>query len=301
MKPHFLIIGAAKSGTTSIYEGLKQHPKIQMSSVKEPNFFALEGSDLAFKPGSTTSGYLEECVTDWDQYLQLFHPSNGHKILGEASPIYLYDTNAAKRIHQYIPTAKLIVILRNPIERAYSNFLQHVREGIETTDSFSTAIELEERRLAEKWWWGFAYIKAGFYHQQLLRYTNIFASDQIKIYLYDDFKLSPEDILRDIFQFLDVDPAFTSSSLSTQHNVGGAPQNKALHSFLSKPNPLKEPFKRLLPQKLRKRLVTNLKARNLAKPPLDNDLKRMLTEIYRSDILKLSTLIDRDLSAWLGE
>lgn len=299
MTPHFLIIGAAKSGTTSLYEGLSQHPQVHMSSVKEPNFFALEGSDLTFKAGSTTAGYLDECVTDWHNYTQLFHPADSHQVLGEASPMYLYDANAARRIYQYIPNTKLIVILRDPIERAYSNFLQHVREGIETTDSFSEAIELEDKRLEENWWWGFAYIKAGFYYQQLLRYTNVFNREQVKIYLYDDLKVSPENILKDIFQFLEIDPSFTSSSLAAKHNVGGAPQNKALHSFLSKPNPIKEPLKRLLPESFRKRLVSTLKSRNLAKPQLDAEIKKRLTEIYRDDILNLEHLIGRNLSAWL--
>jgi len=128
--PNFLIIGAAKSGTTSLYHALKQHPKIFMSPVKEPNFFALEGGELNYPQGTVDPRYLAQCITTKEEYNQQFEGVSNEIAVGEASPIYLYHPQAPVRIKNCLPNVKIIVILRNPIERAYSNFLHHIREGV---------------------------------------------------------------------------------------------------------------------------------------------------------------------------
>lgn len=296
--PNFFIVGAAKAGTTSLYAMLKQHPQIYMSPVKEPNFFALEGDSLDYAAGTTSAGYLDKCITDLEAYHKQFQSVKAETAIGEASPIYLYHPKAPERIQNYIPDAKLIVILRDPVERAYSNFLHHVREGLETFPDFEQALRAEEKRIHENWWWGFYYVKAGFYHDQLQRYIERFDASQMKVYLYEDLKQNPKEMLRSLFEFLGVDPLFTLN-VDKKHNIGGLPRNQLWWNFLSQPNPIKAPFKRLLPPKFRRRLVLNLKDKMLVKPDLSPELRSHLIQVYRSDIHRLQELLQRDLSTWL--
>lgn len=297
--PNFLIIGAAKSGTTALHDAFAQHPQIYMSPTKEPNFFALEGNTLNYAPGSVQASYLAHCITDLSVYREQFRPDVKQIAVGEASPIYLYDCKAPERIQSYIPDVKLIAIIRDPIERAYSNFLHHIRDGLETTNDFLEAITLEESRITDNWWWGFHYIRSGFYYEQLKRYFERFDRSQIKIFLYEDLSKNRLNTLQNLFQFLEVDPTFTPD-MSIRRNVTGVPKNKNLHRFLSQTHPIKTFLKPLLPEKLRKRLVTNLKNQNLEKPQIPTSIREQLHPIFRKDILQLQDLIQRDLSAWLN-
>ena len=140
--PNFLIIGANKAGTTSIYSYLKQHPQIYMSPVKEPMFFTLEGKNID-RTEVSRQITLKTAVNDIEDYQALFQGVSNEKAIGEASTAYLHCPWCAERIKQYIPDVKLIAILRDPIERAYSNYLMYVRWGLETLD-FPEAVRQEE-------------------------------------------------------------------------------------------------------------------------------------------------------------
>ena len=296
--PNFLIIGAAKSGTTSLYTWLKQHPQIYMTPVKETNFFAFEGEKLNFAKESITEAYLRGFKTSIEAYIEQFQGVSNEIAIGEASPTYLYYPRASERIQHYIPNTKLIAILRNPVERAYSMFLHHIREGIEPFSDFAQALEQEQNRIRNNWWWGSYYIQGGFYYTQLKRYFNRFDKSQIKIYLYQDLKANPHELLQDIFEFIGVDKSFVPD-MSIKYNMTGIPRSKFWHQFLSKPNFIKASLKPLLPGKLTKHIVVNLKNRNFFKPELDSAIKRELIQVYREDILKLQDLTERYLSKWL--
>ncbi|MDY6784009.1 MAG: sulfotransferase [Cyanobacteriota bacterium] len=296
--PNFLIIGAAKAGTTSLYSWLAQHPQIYTSPIKEPNFFALQGEELNYPAGTIHQRYLIECKLNLDAYLDLFKRVSDETAIGEASPIYLYHSQAASRIREFIPHAKIIAILRDPVERAYSNFLHHVRDGFETFSDFSQALQAEKERMKNGWWWGFYYISGGFYSQQLKRYLKHFDRRQIKIYLYEDLRSNAQSLLQDIFEFLQIDSTFVPNR-SQKSNGTGIPKNRILHRFLLQQNPLKNYLKPALPPGFRERLRLYLSKRNLSKPPLPPALKTQLKAIYREDILELQNLIQRDLSHWL--
>ncbi len=148
--PNFLVIGATKSGTTSLYTYLKQHPEVYMP-MKEPNFFALEGREPPFFRGP--EGWKEPSqkrITDLEGYRTLFAGASGEKAMGEVSPLYLYAPQAAYRIRRYVPEAKLVAILRNPVERAYSAYMHLVREDREPL-GFAEALKEEERRIQSNW------------------------------------------------------------------------------------------------------------------------------------------------------
>jgi hypothetical protein len=190
--PNFLIIGAMKSGTTALYHYLRQHPQVYMSPKKEPRFFALEAERLYLdrtddqKPLQTLSS-----VADIEAYRALFEGVSKEVAIGEASHWYLYSPRLRESeqhyipevIKHYTPSVKLIAVLRNPAERAYSQFLHFVRSGLEPLTDFAQALREEEARKRNNWPFE-NYLSRGFYYDQLKRYFDRFAHDQIKVYLY---------------------------------------------------------------------------------------------------------------------
>jgi hypothetical protein len=149
-------------------------------------------------------------------------------------------------------------------------------------------------------WAGGAYISPGFYCEQLKRYFGIFNRNQIKIYLYEDFKTDPLYVLKNIYRFLDVDDTFIPN-VSVKHNVSGITKSKAW-DLLLRPNRLKNSLKAVFPHSLRERIVIRvmgIKNRNLVKPRLSPEIRKELISVYRYDILNLQDLIERDLSKWL--
>lgn len=297
--PNFIVVGAGKSGTTALYEYLDQHPQIYMSPIKETNFFALEGEQAAFRGPGVQERINSWSVTDIEDYRALFDRASGETAIGEVCPLYLYSPKAPGRIQHHVPDVKLIAILRNPVERAYSAFTHLIRDDREPFGDFARALEEEELRIRDNWPWIWHYKRVGFYYEQLSRYFDIFDRERIRIYLHEDLRFQPADMLPDMFRFLGVDPEFTPD-VSTRHNVSGIPRSKTLHSFLMKANPIKAGIKPLIPTKLRRRLVLNVRNRNLVRAPgLSSAVRRELVEAYRDDVLKLQELIQRDLQSWL--
>lgn len=293
--PNFLIIGAAKAGTTSLYDYLNQHPQIYMSPIKEPRFFALEGEKLDF--GGPAQGINRTSVTTWEQYCQLFQEVTTEKAIGEASTVYLSDLKAPQRIKHYLPEVKLIAILRDPAERAFSSYVHLVRDGYENL-SFAEAIEAEPSRIKEKWQPLWYYKERGFYYEQLQRYFAIFKPEQIKIYLYKELAADSTAVIQELTRFLGVNDTFTPDL--TRKNVSGIPKNRFLQNLFTKDNPIKSVVKPLLPKSLRQSVLQNVTKSNLGtKPTLSPQMRQKLIAIYREDILKLQELIQKDLSEWL--
>ena len=205
--PNFLIIGAAKAGTTALHEYLQQHPQIYMTPTKETNFFAFAGEDLNFQ-GPKDEALKDFSITDLDTYQAEFAEVTNEKAIGEACPSYLYYPQAASRIKHYLPDVRLIVILRNPVDRAYANFLHTVRDDREPYRNFALALQEEPNRIDNNWEWFWHYIQVGFYGKQLKHYYETFAPSQIKIYLYEDLKENAIALLQDIFCWLEVENTF---------------------------------------------------------------------------------------------
>ena len=222
--PNFLIIGAHKAGTTSLYQYLKQHPQIFMSAVKEPHFFSFMGHPLNFNDPGFNPTKLQT-VASIDDYQALFQDVGDAEAIGEASPSYLYVAQSASNIYQYLPKVKIIAILRNPVDRAYSNFLHcRAREhGREPLGDFLEALQAEPMRTRDNWSPLWHYQQMGFYYQQLQRYYKQFPKEQIRMYLYDDLLSNPEALLQDMFQFLQVNTKFMPD-LSKRYNVSGVPK-----------------------------------------------------------------------------
>jgi hypothetical protein len=271
-----------------------------MSPVKEPKFFALEGKRLEFRGPNDETHINRKSVTDIGAYRALFGGVTDEKAIGEASPMYLYSPEAPGRIKHYIPEARLIAILRNPVDRAYSSFLQRVQKGQEPLSDFAQTLRDEENRVRNNWAPRWQAKRIGFYYAHLKRYYDTFEPDQIKVFLYEDLKGDSVGLAQSAYRFLGVDDTFVPD-VSLVHNLSGIPKSKALQLFLSRPNPLRSVLKLVVPRGLRPNLTAYVENRNIAgpPPPLDQDVRKELIESYREDILKLEKLIDRDLSTWL--
>jgi hypothetical protein len=295
--PNFLIIGAPKAGTTGMYDTLIQHPQIYMSPVKEPEFFALEGDPLNFC-GPGDEQFKRYYVTERAQYIKLFDAVLDQTAIGEASPAYLSLSEiASRRIQHYVPHARLIAILRQPADRAYSHYAMHVAEQREPL-SFTQALAAEEERLRMNWKESWAYRRLGFYHHLLQPYYERFPSEQIRIYLYDDWKKKPLEVLQSIFRFLQVDDTFIPEVVIS--NVNMLPRSRVIQGLLAPTSRLKKWLKPLLPIRMSKSIGSGLRSFNkVSSPPIDPEIRRKLTEDYREDILRLQDLINRDLSSWL--
>ena len=296
--PNFFVIGAAKAGTTSFYHYLQQHPDIFFSPIKEPKFFALEDKLPHYRGPGDQQQMTRGFVTDLEAYQALFGARRQERAVGEASTLYLYSRRTAACIHRYVPEAKLIAILRNPVDRAYSNFLQQVRDGYEPLTDFVEALRAEETRIRDKWMPFWHYRQRGFYYRQLRRYFDLFDRPQIKVYLYEDLKADPQRLGCDVFRFLEVDDTIVLDT-AIKYNVSGWPKHQVLHKLLVRPNPVKTLVKGLTSARLRRLTKASLKRRNLERRPLPMETRRWLTKVYREDVLRLQDLIERDLSAWV--
>jgi Sulfotransferase family len=298
--PNFLVFGAAKSGTTSVYKYLQQHPDILMSSFKEPGFFAFEGEHPILNGPGAQKWVDRWVVSDLAAYQELFANYQGEKAIGDASPYYIYYEKTPHTIKKYAPEMKLIAILREPVDRAFSNYVWALRDRAESLTDFAEALAVEESRIKDNWGPKWHYKNQGFYYQQLKPYYDMFPREQIKIYLYDDLVGDSVKVMQDIFTFLEVDANF-QPNMSKRHNTSKLTRNQAWQKFLDKPNIFKSAIKPFLSEKFRQNIKQNAKEKNSYKPKLDENLRQELKVEYRDNIVQLQDLIQQDLSLWLED
>jgi len=299
--PNFLVLGAAKSGTTSLYRYLEQHPQICLPDRKETNFFACEGIPLnSFRGDGRMPNFLLSSITQLEDYKALFQQGKEKIASGEVSTSYLYDEGAPERIQRLIPGAKLIAILRNPIDRAYSHFLQLRREQREPFASFPEALRAEQSRIQQKYLWDYFYKGQGFYFQQLQRYYALFPAEQVRVYLYEDLENDAHRLVADLFSFIGVDKDFPVDT-SIKYNTGGIPVHPWFGRIISTNNGIRTLIKQLFKPQTRqqlKKLYMRLFIRSA--PLMPGSAYELLRDAYHDDIAHLQDLLQRDLSAWLA-
>jgi hypothetical protein len=288
--PNFLILGAQKSGTTSLFNYLGQHPEVYTSPVKEPHFLDYGGES---ETGPSRSP--NPPIKSFGEYEKLFDGVRNEKAVGEATPTYLYLPGSPVLIKRLLPDAKLIAVLRDPTERAYSAYQHAVRNGREPLRSFAAALAEEDRRVLEGWPPRYHYRSRGFYHAQLSRYLDLFDRERVRVYLFEDLRNDPLGMIGDIFDFLGVSADFTPD-VSTRYSRTGIPRSRAVGALakrLRRPTPA---LKRVVPFGARQWI----KGRVFVKaPPMDPAVRQELVEAYREDVVALGDLLGRDLSAWL--
>ncbi len=293
--PNFLLIGANKAGTTSLYHYLKQHPEIYFSPVKEPMFFSLYGVPA---PPPRSAPYMDKAVYDLESYANLFEQATTETALGEASTSYLAVPRSAATIKNFVPDVRLIAVLRDPAERAFSHYQMDVRMGLEEL-SFEDAVEAEVASTEKGEATRRRYVRYGMYGKQLGEYFKHFAPEQFSIQIYREFKRDPQPIIRELFRFLNVDESFVPD-MSMHHNTATANVRPAQHA-----NPFRRGYKsrlrRLVRQTLFGERIVAQNRGNAHRPALTREMRVRLREIFREDIIDLQELLGRDLKYWLQD
>ena len=279
MKVNTFIVGAPKTGTTSLYYYLNQHTNVCMSSIKEPNFFSAKEVNSLF--------YKSQIVDEINEYHKLFS-QNKKQIIGEASVSYLFFDEVPNRIYKYNPKAKIIILLRNPIERALSHYLMDFRLGF-CSENFEDIIAQPE--IFPQYYQ--QYLELGNYFLQLKRYINVFNENQLSIVFYDDLKSDSQKVMKHIFSFLEIE--FQDLVYSIQ--ISFLSPSNIFVSELYKFNSLRKIVKSLFPEPFLS-LVKSIFFSYNSKPTFSDSIIKQLNAYYKSDIVELEKLLNKDLSRW---
>jgi hypothetical protein len=297
--PNFLVLGTAKAGTSSLYAYLKQHPDVFLSPTTELNFFAHEGCDLNFRgPRDIEYMWDDSLVSTYEDYLKQFAGVDREIAIGEVSTHNLYSARAPALIKRYVPNAKMIAILRNPVDRAFSAFSHMVRDRREETSDFRAALAREPARIRNNWEPLWHYKSMGLYGVQLSRYLQTFDRKQIRVYTYDDFVARPLEVVQDIFAFIGVDAKF-APDMSEKYNVSTMARSHQLQDMMMGKSLVRSTLRSLVPASARSRIRNYILEHNVKRLRLDSKMRRELTAAYQEDIRLLERLLGRDLSQWL--
>ena len=296
-KPNFFIVGAPKSGTTSLYSYLKKHPNVFLAK-KEIYYFC---HDLTFRYPN-----MRESI-----YLSYFHDARTQKAIGDSSVYYLRSPGAAEKIKAFNPEAKIIIMLRNPVQMAYSLHSEHVFNGDDPIESFEDALNAESSRMAGALIPAYYrcplesmfYTTIAKYYEQVLRYKTVFGDDKVHIILFDDFQSNTELEYKKVLKFLELEEIMPDTFEVVNPNKG--PRSRALLAFLVHPPEFIKSLGRFFfPHHTKRRdwlidKLWNLNMKFKPRNPLTKELKQRLVDIYKDDIEKLGKFLNRDLSDWL--
>jgi hypothetical protein len=311
--PNFFLVGAPKAATTSIFAYLGQHPQIYISPIKEPCYFAGEvrpenfGEEMlhrftgdqaalqVYLAGAMEPKEAGFVVLDWDDYQKLFAKVRDEKAIGEASVNYLWSATAAANIAARIPDARILMMLRDPADRAFSQYL-HVRTGGFTRYSFRDEIRYGLENQSKKLDQHNPFLEFGCYYRQIKRYLDLFPRENIHIAFYEDFRRDPAQCMAGMLSFLGVDSSF-AIDFAQRHNQPRVPRFRRAGYFLKRLG-IWHYGRRMLPARLASLLrpLALEPRQSLVMSPED---RQYLVSYYREDIRSLAELLGRDLSAWL--
>lgn len=284
--PNTFIVGAAKAGTTSLYAYLAQHPEVYMSPVKEPHFFS------KVTPSKEQEHFIP-VVNDEKQYLALFNNAKGAKVIGEASPSYLWDLNTAERIFEKSPNARIIIILRDPVERAYSHYLMDVRDGIQKAPFFE-AITEDYRKDKKGWGISHLYVELGMYFSQVKQYLDVFGKNKVCVLMFEEFVQDPRKILEYVSVFLEIElERVKNINTEIMHNPYASPRSFLTQTILG--NKFVRLRKKIIPKFFRQFVLNRLLLVHGEKPPIDPVASIYLKEIYDIEIEKLELLLGKKI------
>jgi len=292
--PNFLIVGARNSGTSSLYTYLKQHPQVFMPLMKEPHYFSQlhPYSEMAFPTAH---------VSNEATYLSLFSKAEGYKAIGEASVSYLWDREAPTRIYAANPEARILILLRDPVDRAFSHYLNDVREGWQELPFFEALVEDSKR--PKVWSVSHLYVDIGLYHDQVERYLDIFGPKRVMVLLSKELRRveGRRKLLTRVADFLELDPAYLDR-IDTSHveneiavarwkwsrKWGGTRWVRRMAQLLIPPKAGSTWF-------VKTQILNRFFLRPGVKPPMDEKARDWLCSIYEDDVAGLERLLGRDL------
>jgi hypothetical protein len=295
--PNAVVVGAPRSGTTSLFFYLKQHPDIFLPVRKELHYFSYDLlKENANGPGD--QGALASLCATREEYETHYASVGAAKVIGEVSPSYLYFSEASERIHSELSEVKIIALLRNPVDKAFSQYMHLVRENRETL-SFYEALMAETHRWKLGWSDIWRYAESSLYSERIKKYISVFGANNTKIILFDDLASAPDTVMSDLFEFLEVDTSFRPDT-SKVYLRSGRPRSKLAAEFFAKPNPLKTVARKLIPERIRVPIRLALLDANIGdKGEIDDTSKAYLQSYFYDDIVELEKVVGRK-TGWIG-
>jgi hypothetical protein len=297
--PNLLIVGVAKSGTSSLHQYLAQHPEIFMSKVKEPRFISSQVMD--FPMGGPKDDLVEAWYKkDFEDYKHLFSGVANQKVIGESSAdTFYFHKKTIPVIQKYFGDPKILVILRNPISRAYSAYQHLLRDDREHLP-LKEALLQEQNRIRENYELIYHYKAVGLYSEALQAFFDNFSN--VKVVINEELSKNPKESLKEIFKFLEVDSDVTINT-DTRYNLSGIPRWRFAHQVLFEGRAFLEPVRRIarlfLSGERRAKISRRLMEGNLQKAFIDEESKKELQAFFRKDIEKTQQILNKDLSHWL--
>ncbi len=281
---NFFIVGTSKSGTATLFETLSRHPGIFIPQRKECRYFSCMPADFS-GPGTISPGYIIQSLED---YQALFKRAGRDQLCGDFSPDYLYFYHNAvpKILNEINAQAPVVILLRNPIDRAYSNYLHHVREGWENL-SFEDALEAEGQRRAANWAWGWNYVDVGLYAEQVKAYLDNF--ERVLLLLFEEDVVTGRATGK-VLDFLNLEP-FQEGPDDVHVNVSGYPQNRWLHRLMTDEvvvRKIKNVVKATPLYVWSKRIYRRVMEGNLRKEAMALETRQMLKGKFRDDVALLA-------------
>ena len=280
--PNFFIVGAPRAGTTSLYEYLHQHPKIFMSTKKEPSYFLKEIPKIIYPIH----------VRGKKEYLKLFKNVKNEKAVGEASTGYLVDPESPKLIYKQVPNAKIIIILRDPIERSYSHYHMLIRMNHEK-GSFSEVIRRDANRIERGLVVGNT-IKSSFYYQPIKEYFETFGNENVKILVFEEFVNDVLGTVKEVLKFLDLGDELHEFKIE-KFNVFRIPKGKIEKLIVDNITLRKIVYRLMGKHQIMKLGKEILYKKNISKHPILPDDKEFLEKLFFNDSYKTQKILGRDL------
>ncbi|MBC8047525.1 MAG: sulfotransferase domain-containing protein [Fimbriimonadaceae bacterium] len=311
--PTFIVVGANKGGTTSLYHYLKQHPEVYLSPLKEPHYFSkdidvnLFNHEFAqnklqdiekYVNGDMQHEYHAAFVRNWEQYKKLYKNVEHQTGIGELSTSYLYSTVAAEEIKNVLPECKIIICLRNPIDRAYSHYRMNIWTGNNNEFDFYKALQQDFHHKPKVWGNAHLYVEIGQYYEQVKRYLDVFGKENVKIIFTEDMKESPQQVIKGLYEFIGVDSNFNPDT-SKNYNEVFTPRYKNFTYWFNKLG-IRPLFKKLAPRSLKNIFVKIFYRSKNAKGVISPEAKQFLLDQFSEDVKKLSGLLGKDLNHWLN-
>lgn len=299
--PDFLVIGAPKAGTTALHVALSRHPQVFMSAVKEPKFFLTDGTEPVARGGPGDSRTIREQVWRREDYEALFDPAPEGALKGESTTLYLRDRDAQRRIHDTIPDAKLIAVLRDPVDRAHSNWTHLHSAGLEPEDDFLKACDLEPERAAKGWAPFWRYLEQGRYGEQIEHLYSLFTKEQVLILLYRDYRERPVEILDEVCEFLGIAPGVIAD-VPTENQTAAASAsvlNNVLRRIIRSADTLDHHLPLPIGPIVKTPATMLLQREQRARQSLTPQQRATLIPHFETDIRLLESLTGRSFSHWL--
>jgi len=295
--PNFVVIGAPKCGTTSLFYYLKQHPDIYLPVRKELHYFSFPLLE-AHSKGPRDKETLSALCASWEEYKHHYLDVRNESAVGEVSPSYLFYAEVGERIKSRLGNVRIIAILRDPIEKAFSQYMHMVRDRRETL-TFHDALMAESERKARGWGDIWLYAESSLYADKLKRYFSIFGRKNVRVILFEELANQPVKVMADLYEFLGVSADFACDT-SKAYNRSGNPRLDTLSKFMASPSLVKSLMKRTIPERIRIPMRLTLMNWNTGeKDDMDDRSREYLKRYFQDDIVRLGRMLGREMN-WLS-